>query len=460
MEYTDAVLAHADGAARARLEESQRYHLKSTDIEHPQKWYWRAGRDFIVEHVPRSELLLDVGCGFGGFSYAMQRLGYNGVFSTDVDATKLDCMARALHAVGLRDNILMTPPTGLSARFRVVSGFDFMMVLPPPRFFQMLEAMAARVENGGYLIFTLPAPENEAGGRTKVSCEELKAFLQPRGFTLLSCAGPEGRWPLYIFQKDKWTGRWAMVTVDGDGFQNFFHEFYDKVVEGFDLRLTIGFISQQLTEHRRVEDYMRHQRIELASHSHTHPDIWSDPVDTLEPVFTTRRDGRRVRRANPAFEIESSVALINDWARKAGGDKVCKGMLWPGQCRPTEAALALCDSNGLYNFNGSDEKGAFPTQRPYYVPVGKYRRYLQLARHDLALSRNMGRQGAEWQIEYFQQYPHIPAHIYLHFAMFNDPVRAENSFALLRWLAEKKASHAVEDIYVSQWMAANAEVGE
>lgn len=160
MDYREAVLANANEAALSLLHKSKGYHLKATSIEEPSKWYWRKARDVIKASVPKSELLLDVGCGFGGFSYAMQKKGYDKVFSNDIDKNKLDCIEKALKAVGLNSNILRTSPAEIKAQFRVLTAFDFLYFLSPAEFYKLIETCGKLVENGGLLIFTMAEPSN------------------------------------------------------------------------------------------------------------------------------------------------------------------------------------------------------------------------------------------------------------------------------------------------------------
>lgn len=89
--------------------------------------------------------------------------------------------------------------------------------------------------------------------------------------------------------------------------------------------------------------------VEVASHTYSHPFEWADAESGKRgpPLPFLAIPGYRFDLAR---EIQGSVAYIDD--RLAPPGKHVKVLLWPGDCEPSAAAVAMAQRLGLYDVNG------------------------------------------------------------------------------------------------------------
>jgi hypothetical protein len=89
--------------------------------------------------------------------------------------------------------------------------------------------------------------------------------------------------------------------------------------------------------------------VEIASHTFSHPFEWAEAESgkrsSPPPYLNIPGYAFDLRR-----EIEGSVAYINQ--RLAPPGKRVKVLLWPGDCEPSSAAVAMAQSLGLFDVNG------------------------------------------------------------------------------------------------------------
>lgn len=185
--------------------------------------------------------------------------------------------------------------------------------------------------------------------------------------------------------------RLLMVHIDGDGFVNraeipgtpFAAEvIYDQIIRKFRLAHTVSVVegeigpeglfpalSPQLEAIARRIFRLRH--VELASHAYSHPFQWV--------AFAQGESGKNVHLELPGYqpsldrEIAGSAAYINE--RLAPRGKRCEVFLWSGDALPTERALEIADTFGVWNLNGGNTRPTHTDASLMYVypalrPVG------------------------------------------------------------------------------------------
>ncbi len=113
--------------------------------------------------------------------------------------------------------------------------------------------------------------------------------------------------------------------------------------------------------------------VEPASHTFSHPFYW-DPAykgkDRYDSQYGFEIPGY-------AFDLEKEIDHSLEYISKvlSPPEKPCKIMLWSGNCRPTEEAVARCDQLGCLNINGGDTlfddyNDSYTSVAPLYRPGG------------------------------------------------------------------------------------------
>ena len=126
-------------------------------------------------------------------------------------------------------------------------------------------------------------------------------------------------------------------------------------------------IEPLLTKH--AKHVFSSEKVEVGSHSYSHPYFWVHPDRTLD-IY----DRRNLKlEANLGYgekvdyhrEVVGSIRYIEEKLLPPG--KRVEIMLWSGNCRPGEEALAWCRKIGVENMNGGDT--AITRKNPSYTRV-------------------------------------------------------------------------------------------
>jgi hypothetical protein len=166
--------------------------------------------------------------------------------------------------------------------------------------------------------------------------------------------------------------RMLMVHMDGDGFVSRSElpgnpiageVVLNRVVKKYPVPMTISVIEAELSPtglypglsqwaEKTAQDIFRQPHVAIASHSYSHPFIWSKVgagVDEGSDGYNLRIPGYRF---DAQREIEGSIAYIE--SRLAPTGKKVEMFLWTGDCIPGSDALALTEKAGVMNMNGGD----------------------------------------------------------------------------------------------------------
>ncbi|MBT5855695.1 hypothetical protein HOH87_03565 [bacterium] len=185
--------------------------------------------------------------------------------------------------------------------------------------------------------------------------------------------------------------------VDGDGLINPSSSYpgkssgealYDNVYSQYtQLPLTLSVITSELDPVFDSEGQAASlakklfalSHVEAASHTYSHPLVWDDRLAKEGTILEYQNTVNRPHYTNhallpnripgyvynPKSEIEESIQTINDTFLPKG--KVCRLLLWSGNCLPNEAAITMASQNGILNMNGGDTQ--FDPKRPSYTGV-------------------------------------------------------------------------------------------
>ncbi len=158
--------------------------------------------------------------------------------------------------------------------------------------------------------------------------------------------------------------RVAFIHVDGDGSSNMTQDvgatpqpstkvLREKVLERYPFPASISAIAYLLTPEGAgnpvfVDEFkkiMALPQIQAASHTYSHPMIWSSHILGYKiPGYTF----------DPSMETVGSIEMIKELALPPG--KEIDLLLWSGDCQPMEGALAALDSVGFQNLNGGNAR--------------------------------------------------------------------------------------------------------
>nr|WP_315465063.1 endo alpha-1,4 polygalactosaminidase [uncultured Rhodoferax sp.] len=166
--------------------------------------------------------------------------------------------------------------------------------------------------------------------------------------------------------------RMLMTHMDGDGFVSRSElpgnpitgeVVLHRVVKKYPVPMTISVIEAELSPNglypglsawaeRTAQEIFRHPHVAIASHSYSHPFIWSKVGaggDEGRDSYNLRIPGYRF---DARREIEGSIRYIEN--RLAPPGKKVEMFLWTGDCIPGSDALALTQEVGVMNMNGGD----------------------------------------------------------------------------------------------------------
>lgn len=215
----------------------------------------------------------------------------------------------------------------------------------------------------------------------------LSAFLGSRSFPAPDATTRDG---VRIFY----------AHIDGDGFR---HKSYielgrrsgdllfDRVVDRYPFPITLSIIEAEITAAIQGQDktdtelltpqarrVFTSEKVEAGSHSYSHPYFWVYPDRTLN-IYDRRNlklDEKLQYGQNVDYyrEVVGSIRYIEQ--NLLPSHKRVEIMLWSGNCRPGEKALAWCRKIGVENMNGGDtsinrRNPSFTRVFPHTAPWGK-----------------------------------------------------------------------------------------
>ena len=164
--------------------------------------------------------------------------------------------------------------------------------------------------------------------------------------------------------------RMLMVHMDGDGFVSRSELpgnpmagelVLSRIVKKYPVPMTISVIEAELSPHglypslssaaeNVARDIFKQSNVAIASHSYSHPFVWSKAAVAAE------NEGYNLRLPGYRFdlqrEIEGSIRYIEERLAPAG--KKVEMFLWTGDCIPGSDALGLTQKAGVMNMNGGD----------------------------------------------------------------------------------------------------------
>jgi len=409
------------------------YHRRAY-LSHPARWYWRWTADFLRRHVPRDALILDAGCGYATFGIELSRMGFKGYHGIDTDRRRIAVARKLYEELGLDpDRLKVGDVRSIEGRWDVIIMLEVLYSLREADARLLLRGIGGNLKPGGHLIFTEFVKEAEPKPwRTYMSEGTVRGLLTAGGLEPVEVrtrrAANVNVW--YAARRGRPSPRrLLLVTVDGDWLRPYAYDFYEKIITRYPFKFTASVIWKDMEDsaiHGAAADILSDPKVEVASHSYTHPTDWS--------------------KANPEKEVRRSVENINAFLKAKNIRKKVRGILWTGRCNPTEEAIAIADSMGLYNFNGKCRK------REPCITVGERTQYLQRGFHD-TWWRNKVQQGRYDQqaIEYFKVHGERPVHIYLHYHAVA-PEHWPSVKAILDWAKKKVEQGELEPIWVSEWI--------
>ena len=164
--------------------------------------------------------------------------------------------------------------------------------------------------------------------------------------------------------------RMLMVHMDGDGFISRSElpgnpmagqVVLDRVAKTYPIPMTLSVIEAEIspkglypslspTAEKIARDIFRQPNVSIASHSYSHPFVWS------KASASDVNEGYNLRLPGYQFdldrEVEGSINYIQ--TRLAPPGKKVDMFFWTGDCVPGDNALALTRKLGVLNFNGGD----------------------------------------------------------------------------------------------------------
>jgi len=164
--------------------------------------------------------------------------------------------------------------------------------------------------------------------------------------------------------------RMLMVHMDGDGFISRSElpgnpiageMVRDRVVSKYPIPMTISVVEAEISPQglysgmsalaeKVAQDIFRAPHVAIASHSYSHPFIWSKAsAGDANEGYNLRLPGYRFDLQR---EIEGSIRYIEQRLAPAG--KKVEIFFWTGDCVPGSDALAMTRKAGVFNMNGGD----------------------------------------------------------------------------------------------------------
>ncbi|MEO6094995.1 MAG: bifunctional glycoside hydrolase 114/ polysaccharide deacetylase family protein [Fibrobacteria bacterium] len=199
----------------------------------------------------------------------------------------------------------------------------------------------------------------------------LRWVLQPMDFLARALALPV--LPAPDFTTENGT-RLLMVHVDGDGFANlaewvpnpFAGEVIKKeILDRYPFATTFSIIEGEVSDEGMYPDVadklqpiakriLALPHVEIASHTYSHPFDWPSFKGGGKQGRENHLDikGFRFGPLMMQREIFGSIRYINETLAPKG--KVCKVLLWSGNCNPDETAVGLTYAAGVANINGGE----------------------------------------------------------------------------------------------------------
>jgi len=240
-----------------------------------------------------------------------------------------------------------------------------------------------------------------------------------------------------------------IVTIDGDGCWNpkWMKNIYQIVASHPDIKFTGSLITayydgtlresmaETITE--IAKQIFALPNIEVATHSHTHPNDWEvqDARNLTSTPWTVEE------------EIEKSQKIIKDIT-----GKTAEIFLLTGSCNPNGKQVETIYRHGLTPFNGGIEK---PT--PFRL-IGGYRVYNQRGHPDVHFHGIRKHQdgvayldepdGYRNAVHWFNENPERPIHVYFHFYVGEFPETIEAVNHVLDWCKTQE----IESLYLSEYL--------
>ncbi len=208
----------------------------------------------------------------------------------------------------------------------------------------------------------------------QASAEDTLSLFEP--FAFLGRIWPENAFPV----PDPTTrdGRRMFYShIDGDGFagvsafdgQKLCGEIIrDRILKAYPFPITCSLIEAEVravVTDEEPENRPRYEaaaramfelpNVQAASHAYAHPYVWIDNDLEYIPLYDERMlelaPSENYTKVDPEREIAGSIRYIQTLLPEG---KKCDLMLWSGNCRPGNDALAVCERLGIENLNGGN----------------------------------------------------------------------------------------------------------
>jgi polysaccharide biosynthesis protein PelA len=251
--------------------------------------------------------------------------------------------------------------------------------------------------------------------------------------------------------------RICFVSIDGDGIANrvqpgpkvgrFSGELVrDEFLKKIDLPVTASVIAADLDAHAELaKSIFSLPNVEVGAHGYYHPTIWKEQKLAYPGTFDLRR------------EVIGAVRRIEEVSPKP-----VKAYLWTGDCMPPPEAVAMCDSLGLANINGSDP-GRYQNyeflanlrspsllngeSRQFNARSMSENHFTDLWTHNFFAYRNLlsafRRTDAPYRV--------TPIHVYFHFYLVEQPAGEAALREIFDWVLRQEIHPMTASEYVS-WL--------
>ena len=245
--------------------------------------------------------------------------------------------------------------------------------------------------------------------------------------------------------------RGAFSEVDGDGSANMTVDVTPKAVpctrvllreilQRYKFPITASVIGYRLTEEgsggeefvTALRDILSLPHIQAASHTYTHPMIWSKGITEFKiPGYSF----------DPVMETVGSIEMIREVLLPKGKD--IEMLLWSGDCQATSEALAALESAGFQNMNGGNARydelyRGICHICPLSIEVGEYRQYYAPAGNEYLYTKswteNFG--GLAQVIATFEntRVPrYLPVDVYYHYYVAERQAGLNSLFKIYDW---------------------------
>ncbi|MBF0431479.1 MAG: DUF2194 domain-containing protein [Fibrobacteria bacterium] len=183
--------------------------------------------------------------------------------------------------------------------------------------------------------------------------------------------------------------------IDGDGFSSLSHigknltcidVIKREILEHYQLPISTSFITSGIHPMYRgnqekadlVLSIASLPNTEIASHTFSHPFVWSKAQESLYQTayeeYHLRVPGYPERVIET--EIQGSIQYLDSLAKQAG--KSCSMIFWSGNCSPEKDALYVVHKNNYLNINGGEPRfdrafNSYVYVTPLTKRVGRYR---------------------------------------------------------------------------------------